>query len=101
MFYLAWLILSVFESKSGQKYENKCNISNIRPYPICFHPGWWTACPRTGVRDRGDRSEDDGDAADSGANAITVKRHYWDWIDDDDNGDSERNEVAAAGERAH
>jgi hypothetical protein len=30
-----------------------------------------------------------------------VNSHYWDWIDDDDNGDSERNEVAAAGERAH
>jgi len=28
-----------------------------------------------------------------------VKRHYWDWIDDD--GDSERKEVAAAGALAH
>jgi hypothetical protein len=35
--YLAWLTQSVFESESGQKYENKCNISDIRPYSICFH----------------------------------------------------------------
>jgi len=32
------LTLSVFESESGQKYENKCNIGDIRPYPIRFHP---------------------------------------------------------------
>ena len=32
------MTLSVFESESGQKYENKCNISDIRPYPIRFHP---------------------------------------------------------------
>lgn len=39
---------------------------------------------------------------DDAAGAITVKRHYWDWIDDDDDGDdSERKEVAAAGARAH
>jgi len=32
------LTLSVFESESGQKYENKCNIGDIHPYPIRFHP---------------------------------------------------------------
>ena len=26
------------ESESGQKYENKYNISDIRSYPIRFHP---------------------------------------------------------------
>jgi hypothetical protein len=31
------LILSVFESESGHKYENKYDISDIRPYPIRFH----------------------------------------------------------------
>jgi hypothetical protein len=31
-------ILSVFESESGHKYENKHDISDIRPYPIRFHP---------------------------------------------------------------
>jgi hypothetical protein len=36
--YLAWLTLSVSESEYGQKYENKYNISDIRPYPIRFHP---------------------------------------------------------------
>jgi len=39
--YPAWLTLSVFESESRQKYENKCNISDIRPYPIRFHPYMW------------------------------------------------------------
>ena len=28
------------ESKSDQKYENKCDISDIRSYLIRFHP--WT-----------------------------------------------------------
>ena len=32
------MTISVFESKSGQKYENKYNIGDIRPYPIRFHP---------------------------------------------------------------
>ena len=32
------MILSVFESESDQKYENKYDISDIRPYPIRFHP---------------------------------------------------------------
>jgi hypothetical protein len=32
------LTLSVFESESGQKYENKYDISVMRPYGICFHP---------------------------------------------------------------
>jgi hypothetical protein len=32
------LTISVFESESGQKYENKRNINDIRPYPIRFHP---------------------------------------------------------------
>ena len=36
--YPAWLTLSVFEFESGQKYKNKCNIGDIRPYPIHFHP---------------------------------------------------------------
>jgi hypothetical protein len=31
-------ILSVFESESEHKYENKYDISDIRPYPIRFHP---------------------------------------------------------------
>jgi hypothetical protein len=31
------LILSVFESESDQKYENKYDIGDIRPYPIRFH----------------------------------------------------------------
>jgi hypothetical protein len=31
------LILSVFESKFDQKYENKHDIDVIRPYPIRFH----------------------------------------------------------------
>ena len=30
------MTLSVFESESGQKYENKYNIGDIRPYPIRF-----------------------------------------------------------------
>ena len=30
--------LSVFESESEQKYENKYNMSDIRSYPIRFHP---------------------------------------------------------------
>jgi hypothetical protein len=34
--YPTLLVLSVFESESGQKYENKCNISDIRLYPIRF-----------------------------------------------------------------
>jgi hypothetical protein len=36
--YPAFFILFVFESESGHKYENKYNISDIRPYPIRFHP---------------------------------------------------------------
>jgi hypothetical protein len=32
------LILSVFESEFGKKYENKCDMSDIRLYPIRFHP---------------------------------------------------------------
>jgi len=32
------LTLSVFESESDQKYKNKYDINDIRPYPICFHP---------------------------------------------------------------
>ena len=36
--YPTWLTLSVFESESDQKYENKYNISDIRSYPIRFHP---------------------------------------------------------------
>jgi hypothetical protein len=36
--YSTWLTISVFKSKSGQKYKNKYNISDIRSYPICFHP---------------------------------------------------------------
>ncbi|CAD6338324.1 unnamed protein product [Miscanthus lutarioriparius] len=55
--------------------------------------------PEDGEFETEETGEDDGDA---GAGAITVKRHYWDWIDDDDDdGDSERKEVAAAGARAH
>ena len=30
--------LSVFESESYRKCENKYNIDNIRPYPIHLHP---------------------------------------------------------------
>ena len=30
--------LSVSESESEQKYENKYNMSDIRSYPIRFHP---------------------------------------------------------------
>jgi hypothetical protein len=53
--------------------------------------------PEDGEFETEETGEDDGDAG-----AITVKRHYWDWIDDDgDDGNSERNEVAAAGARAH
>jgi hypothetical protein len=29
--------LSVFVSESGQKYENKYNITDIRPYPIRYN----------------------------------------------------------------
>ena len=36
--YPSWLTISVFESETGQKYENKYNISYIRSYPIHFHP---------------------------------------------------------------
>ena len=32
--------LSVSESESEQKYENKYNMSDIRSYPIRFHPYW-------------------------------------------------------------
>ena len=32
------LALSVFDSLFEQKYENKYDISNIRPYPIRLHP---------------------------------------------------------------
>ena len=32
------LALSVFDSVFEQKYENKYDISNIRPYPIRLHP---------------------------------------------------------------
>ena len=42
--------------------------------------------PEDGEFETEETGEDDGDAG-----AITVKRHYWDWIDDD--GDSERKEV--------
>ena len=28
----------MFESESDKKCENKYNIDNIRPYPICLHP---------------------------------------------------------------
>ncbi|CAD6335422.1 unnamed protein product [Miscanthus lutarioriparius] len=53
--------------------------------------------PEDGEFETEETGEDDGDAG-----AITVKRHYWDWIDDDDDdGDSERKEVAAAGALAH
>ena len=32
-------------SESDQKYENKYDIGDIRPYPIRFHPySWATAC---------------------------------------------------------
>jgi hypothetical protein len=34
----------VFESESGQKYENKYDISDIRPYPIRFHPYLHAGC---------------------------------------------------------
>jgi hypothetical protein len=37
--YLAWLTQSVFESESGQKYENKCNNCDIHPYLIRYHLG--------------------------------------------------------------
>jgi hypothetical protein len=30
--------ISVFESESEHKYENKYDISDIRPYAIRFHP---------------------------------------------------------------
>ena len=36
--YPSWLTISVFESEFGHKYENKCNINDIRSYPIRFHP---------------------------------------------------------------
>jgi hypothetical protein len=36
--YPTFLILSVFESEFRHKYENKYDISDIRPYPIRFHP---------------------------------------------------------------
>jgi hypothetical protein len=39
VYYPAWLTQSVFESESKEKYENKCNISDIRPYLIRFRPG--------------------------------------------------------------
>ncbi|CAD6335416.1 unnamed protein product [Miscanthus lutarioriparius] len=53
--------------------------------------------PEDGEFETEETGEDDGDAG-----AITVKRHYWDWIDDDDDdSDSERKEVAAAGALAH
>ena len=42
--YPTQLTLSVFESESGQKYKNKCNISDIRLYPIRFHPYIWGYC---------------------------------------------------------
>jgi hypothetical protein len=48
--YPAFFILSVFESESGHKYENKYDISDIRPYLIRFHPySWWHGC----MMDRG------------------------------------------------
>jgi hypothetical protein len=31
------MTLSVFESESDQKYENKYDIDDIRSYPIRFH----------------------------------------------------------------
>jgi hypothetical protein len=36
--YPVWPTLSLFECESNQKYENKYDISDIRPYPIRFHP---------------------------------------------------------------
>ena len=32
------LTLSVSDSVFEQKYENKYDMSNIHPYPICLHP---------------------------------------------------------------
>ena len=32
------LTISVSDSVFEHKYENKYDISDIRPYPICFHP---------------------------------------------------------------
>ena len=52
--------------------------------------------PEDGAFETEETGEDDGDA---GAGAITVKRHYWEWVDGDDN---EHEEVAAAtGAGAH
>lgn len=47
--------------------------------------------PEDGAFETEETGEDHGDA---GAGAITVKRHYWEWVDDD--GDGEHKEVAAA-----
>ena len=46
--------------------------------------------PEDGAFETEETGEDDGDA---GAGAITVKRHYWEWVDGEDN---EHEEVAAA-----
>ena len=35
---MTWLTLSVFESESDQKYENKYDIGDICPYLVRFHP---------------------------------------------------------------
>jgi hypothetical protein len=46
------LILSVFKSKSGHKYKNKYDISDIRPYPIRFRPYQRVTFCRSGARVR-------------------------------------------------
>ncbi|KAF8772096.1 hypothetical protein HU200_006089 [Digitaria exilis] len=58
--------------------------------------------PEDGAFETEEEGEDHGDAA----GAITVKRHYWEWVDDDE-GDGEHEEeeevaaVAGGGARGH
>ncbi|CAN6200535.1 unnamed protein product [Urochloa humidicola] len=47
-------------------------------------------------------TEEAGEDADFDAGAITVKRHYWEWVDDEDgDGDEHKEVAAAAGAGAH
>ncbi|KAG2608472.1 hypothetical protein PVAP13_4NG330900 [Panicum virgatum] len=53
--------------------------------------------PEDGAFETEETGEDDGDA---GAGAITVKRHYWEWVDGEDN-EPEEVAAAAAGAGSH